>query len=69
MVLVVIKLGEEEERQRILRDSFPCSKHCGRCVMCVILILTIFEISIGYFHVSVEETPPGEPVHGLRVSE
>lgn len=68
-VVVVTKLGEEEECQQSLRESFPCPKHHARCIVCIILILTTFEISIRYFHIPVEEIPPGELVYGLRASE
>lgn len=43
-------------------------KYHVRCAVYIIVNLTSFERSIGYFHVTLEETP-GELSHSLRTSE
>ena len=63
------KTGKGGRMSVSLRESFPCPKHHARYTVCVILILTTFEISSGYFHILVEEIPPGVLVPGLWVSE
>ena len=68
-VVEVIKLGKEEECQQSLRESFPFLKRHARYMVCITLILTTFDISTGYFHILVEEIPPGMLVPGLWVSE
>lgn len=50
-----------------MRESFPRPKHHARCIVYIILILTIFETC--YFYITVEKLPPKELVHGLRASE
>lgn len=61
-------MGGEGEWQGTYRDRFPRPEYHARCVVYIIVNLTSFEISIGYFHVTGEETP-GELIHSLRASE